>query len=115
MAFYAHWCDVLLLAEAEKTGDVSELISTEYKRQKVINRKVLLQVLQNIQFLGRQGLAFRNDIDNGNFDQLLKKSEQIDPRISTWVKENRHNFLHNEHQNQIRFEDLSLVFIKLTI
>ena len=34
---------------------------------------MLLQVLQNIQFLSWQGLAFRNDNDNGDFDQLLKK------------------------------------------
>ena len=66
-----HGDNVLLLAEEEKTGDVSELISTEHKRQKANNRQVLLQVLQNIQFLSRQGLTFRNDNDNGNFDQLL--------------------------------------------
>ena len=95
-----HRDNVLLLAEEEKTGDISELISTEHKSQKANNRQVLLQVLQNIQFLSRQGLAFRHDNDNGNFDQLLKKSEQIDPRISTWLKKNRNNFLHKEHQNQ---------------
>ena len=75
-SFYAtseyHRDNVLLLAEEEKTGDVSELISTEHKRQKdKNNRQVLLQVLQDIQFLSRQGLTFRNDSDNGNFDQLL--------------------------------------------
>ena len=59
---------------------------------------MFLQVLQNIQFLRRQGLAFRSDNGNGNFDQLLKKSEQIHPRISTWIKKNRNKFLHNEHQ-----------------
>ena len=62
---------------------------------------MLVHVLQKIQFLNRQDLAFRNDNDNGDFDQLLRKSEQIDPRISTWVKKNRNKFLHNEHQNQI--------------
>ena len=72
-----HGDNVLLLAEEEKTGDVSELISTEHKRQKANNRQVLLQVLQNIQFLSRQGLAFRNDNDNGNFDQLLKKVNKL--------------------------------------
>ena len=61
---------------------------------------MLLQVLQNIQFLSRQGLTFRNDKDNRNFDQLLKINVQIDPRISTSVKKNRNKFLHNEHQKK---------------
>ena len=72
-----HGDNVLLLAEEEKTGDVSELISTEHKRQKTNNRQVLLQVLQNIQFLSCQGLVFRNDNDSGNFDQLLKKVNKL--------------------------------------
>ena len=72
-----HRDNVLLLAEEEKTGDVSELISTEHKRQKTNNRQVLLQVLQNIQFLSCQGLVFRNDNDSGNFDQLLKKVNKL--------------------------------------
>ena len=50
-----HRDNVLLLAEEEKIGHVSELISTKHKRQKTNNRQVLLQVLlqvlQNIQFL----------------------------------------------------------------
>ena len=69
-----HRDNVLLLAEEEKTVDVSELISNEHKRSKANNRHVLLQVLQSIQFLSRKGLAFKNNNDNGNFDQLLKKS-----------------------------------------
>ena len=71
-----HHANALLLAEEEKTGYVSELIS-EHKRQKANNMQVLLQVLQNIHFLSRQGLAFRNENDNGNFDQLLKKVNEL--------------------------------------
>ena len=72
-----HRDNVLLLAEEEKTGDVSELISTERKRKKASNRQLLLQGLQNIQFLSCQELAFRNDNDNENFDQLLKKVNKL--------------------------------------
>ena len=71
-----HHANILLLAEEEKTGYISELIS-EHKRQKANNRQVLLQVPQNIHFLSCQGLAFRNDNDNGNFDQLLKKVNKL--------------------------------------
>ena len=42
--FEYHLDNVLLLSEEEKTGDVSELISTEHKTQKSHNRQVLLQV-----------------------------------------------------------------------
>jgi len=43
-----HRDNVTLLVEEEKTKDVSDLISTEHKKQKANNRQVFLQVLQNI-------------------------------------------------------------------
>ena len=45
---------------ASKTlGDVGELLSSELKEQKLINRVYLKKVVKNVIFLARQGLAFR--------------------------------------------------------
>ena len=45
---------------ASKTlGDAGELLSSELKEQKLINRVYLKKVVENVIFLARQGLAFR--------------------------------------------------------
>ena len=70
-------CDyVKLLNGEETTDDIADEFSDIHIRKKANNRHMFLQVLQNIQFLTRQGLAFRNDSEN--FDQLLTRCEKLD-------------------------------------
>ena len=70
---------------ADDVVDVGEQMSVSLVNEKAKNRQMLLTILQNLQFLARQGLAFRGNKDQGNFDQLIKLSSKIDPRITSWV------------------------------
>ena len=57
--------------------------------EKARNRQIFLTLLRNIQFLSRQGLAFRENTNEGNFEQLMKLSAKVDPRIASWMEKKR--------------------------
>ena len=59
--------------------------------EKARNKQIFLAILRNIQFLSRQGLAFRGNNNEGNFEQLMKLSEKVDPRITSWMEKKRNN------------------------
>ena len=48
--------------------NVSEMISADAISEKLQNRQMLLQILENVQFLRRRGLLLREDNKEGNFD-----------------------------------------------
>ena len=81
--------------------DVGESLSTAYAQGRLENRKVLLKILQNVKFLGRQGLAFRGHDDaESNFMQLFKFRELDNPELSTWLKR-ADKYLSPEIQNEM--------------
>ena len=48
--------------------NVSESISADAISEKLKNRQMLLQILENVQFLSRRGLLLRGNNKEGNFD-----------------------------------------------
>ena len=69
--------------------------------KKATNRQIFLTILRNIQFLSRQGLAFWGNNNEGKFEQLMKLSAKVDPRITSWMKKKRQKYLHHDTQNEI--------------
>ena len=91
-----------LLDMADDEVDIGEQMNGSLVNEKAKDLQMFLMILQNIQFLTRQGLAIRKNEDQGNFDQLMKFSSKIIPRITSWIeKKNRNNYLHNDSQNEI--------------
>ena len=62
---------------------------------------MVLTILRNIQYLGRQGLAFRGNAEEGNFDQIMQLSAKIDPRVLKWLEKKRNKYVHGDYQNEI--------------
>ena len=57
----------------KKCKDVAEIHSDKLTEQKQLSRRKFVKVLQNTQFLARQGLALQgNDDKESNFLQLMK-------------------------------------------
>ena len=83
-------------------GDVMEMLSTEHASYKKANRRILLKIFQNIQFLGRQGLALHghNDLES-NFIQLYKLCSTHDPSLSAYQKRKGDSYLSPTAQNEI--------------
>ena len=65
------------------------------------NRQIFLTILRNIQFLSGQGLALQESNNEGNFEQLMKLSAKVDPRITSWMEKKREKYLHHDTQNVI--------------
>ena len=65
-------CDVVhALTKTQKS--VGDMLSQAHSEQRKQNSQMLLTIMQNIQFLGRQSLALRGHSDDeSNFTQLLK-------------------------------------------
>ena len=65
---------------------MSDAIAAEKKE----NIRCLIKILQNVVFLGRQGLALRGDEDDksGNFYQLMLLRALDDPNLLKWVNRN---------------------------
>ena len=57
-----------------KCGNIREMTSESIKANMKENRHCLIKIIESIQFLGRQGLALREDEndENSNFIQILK-------------------------------------------
>ena len=63
----------MALSSSSAQADDSVMISRAYQEKKKLNGKMLMSIIQIIQFLGRQGLAFRGHEDcESNFMQLMK-------------------------------------------
>ena len=58
----------------------------KFDHWKIEKQRNLLTILENIQFLSRQGLAFRGNNEGRNFDQLLKLSSKSDPQANGLAK-----------------------------
>ena len=67
------------------------MLSKEHEVEKKHNRRMLIQILKAIKFLGRQGLALRGDSDeqNCNFIQALKAFDS--GKITKWLESKKIN------------------------
>ena len=77
-ATHIHATDVF-----SRPSHVDELLSQTVAAQKRENSRCLMKLLENIVFLGRQGLALRGDSDDktGNFYQLVLLRAKDDPAL----------------------------------
>ena len=88
--------------------NVGEMLSQAHSEQKKLNSRMLLTIMQCLQFLGRQGLALRghND-DESNFVQLLKLRSHDQAEIDEWLaRKGGDKYTSPELQNEL----LALMF-----
>ena len=68
-------------------GDVGSMLSAAYVLEKRANQQYLFKLIQNVQFLARQGITFRwnGDEKDSNFLQLLFLRSTDDPSILSYL------------------------------
>ena len=89
------------LSPSETVCYVDESFDETLICKKASNRQIFLTILRNIQFISRQGLAFRENNNQRNFEQLIKLSAKVDSRIPSWMEKKREKYLHHDTQNEI--------------
>ena len=92
-----------LLTLPSTTHDVGEMLFFEHACEKLANRDYLQKFFQYIQFLARQGMAMRGDLDeiDGNFTQLLMLRSIDDPAIIMELEKNTDQYTSPQIQNEI--------------
>ena len=70
-----------------QTQHIDELMSDAVAAEKKENTRCSMKILQNVVFLGKQGLALRGDGDDksGNFYQLVLLRALDDPSLLRWL------------------------------
>ena len=83
--------------------NVDEMLSQVHSNQKKLNGRMLMTIIQNVQFLSRQGLALRgHDDDESSFTQLLKLRSVDQTDICDWLaKKCGDKYTSPEVQNEI--------------
>ena len=95
-------------AVVPKCGDIMEMTVSELQKQRTVERKYVIKIMECIRYLSRQGIALRGDNGNDNLRQLLKLVCKGDPElmkrldnegvsIHSWQKK----YLHNDFQNEL--------------
>ena len=80
--------------------DIGEVLSSAHAQGKSMNRKMFIKILQNIQYLVRQGIALRGHDDNeSNFLQPFKL--QGHDNHNNWLKKKGDNYLSPDIQNKL--------------
>jgi len=85
------------------TNDVSELWSTQLAKDQSEWCKWFLNLLSNVRFLSKQGLAFHGDGDesDSNFMQLIQLCSEDDSRLSQWAMQKTDKHTSGEMQNDM--------------
>ena len=85
-----------------QTRDIAEAFGEETRKQREVNRKVFVRILENLRFLARQGLALRGSggDQESNFIQLLLLRATDVPLIAEWMKKESCKYTSHDIQNE---------------
>ena len=82
---------------------LESFLSKQPATEKQNNRHCLLEIIQCIRFLCRQGLALRGDDDDqdGNLKQLIHMKAYSDTMLKNWLVKKDNVYTSPEIQNEI--------------
>ena len=83
--------------------DIGESLSMEHAESKVKNQKALVNILQNVKFLGRQGLALHghDDRESNFLVQLFKLRELDNPEMIGLLEKTKDKYVCPQVQNEM--------------
>ena len=77
----------LMVKLPNSVHDIGEVLSNAHVHGKSTNRKILFKILQNMQFLARQGIALRgHDDKESNLLQLFKLQGCDNHDMNNWLE-----------------------------
>ena len=70
----------------QQCDDIAETMQQSLRKEKQLNRKMLIIIIRSIKYLARQGLALRGHLsDEGNCIQLLELQGETDAELRAWL------------------------------
>lgn len=83
-------------------GNIVEMMNETAKEVMAENRRCLKAVIECVQFLARQGLAFQGHTDaESNFVQLLKLRSKDRPELLMWLNKTNDKYTSHDIQNEL--------------
>lgn len=97
----SHRFAVSQIVHLAEHGNIDAHLNDQVKHQQQVAKKCLTIIFTSVQYLARQGLAFRGHTpDSGNFYQLLLVRCEDNVELSNWLKR-KTDFTSPESQNEI--------------
>ena len=83
-------------------GDVREMTDKNLKAERELNYKCLMVIIENLQYLSRQGLPFRghNDCESNFYQLLLLRSKDI-PQLKDWLMKEKGEYNSQDIQDEL--------------
>ncbi|XP_065191909.1 zinc finger MYM-type protein 1-like [Sycon ciliatum] len=92
----------VMLVLPQTVPDVGEALRQAHAKEKALNRRMFVRILENMKFLGRQGLPLRGHDDaESNFMQLLQLQKLHTPELRAWLERRVDKYCSPEIQNEI--------------
>ena len=78
-------------------GDVREMTDKNLKAERELNYKCLMVIIENLQYLSRQGQPFRghNDCESNFYQLLLLRSKDI-PQLKDWLMKKKGKYISHD-------------------
>ena len=79
------------------------MLSSQLAKERLERRKCFLNLLSNARFLSRQGLAFREDVDesDSNFMRLIYLRSEDNPKLVDCVNQKTDEYTSHDMQNEL--------------
>ena len=87
---------------AERNANLPKKFVSKLTYEKFDNRQAFLEMLESIQYLGRQGLPLRvHDDSQGNFMQLMMSRGRNNSKLRAWLEKEIEKYSDHHVQNEI--------------
>ena len=87
---------------AERNANLPKKFDSKLTYEKFDNRQAFLEMLESIQYLGRQGLPLRvHDDSQGNFMQLMMSRGRNNCKLRAWLEKEKEKYSDHHVQNEI--------------
>ena len=87
---------------APQCGDVREMKDKNLKTERELNYKCVMVIIENLEYLSRQGQTFRghNDCESNFYQLLLLRSKDI-PQLKDWLMKKMGKYISHDKQNEL--------------
>ena len=87
---------------AETNGNLPKMFDSKLTYEKFDNCQSFLEILESIQYLGRQGLPLRvHDDSEENFIRLMMSKAGNNSKLRAWLKKEKGKYSDHHIQNEI--------------
>ena len=111
-----HKTSVTYEQTVHKSKNCPEMLDSALRKEREINQKCLLKIIETLQYLSRQGIPLRGHDDaESNFIQLLLVRSKNVPELKSWLSKKKGKYTSHDIQNELVCIMANQVLAKLLV